>query len=203
MSRVNLNPSKTLDFFVHESAYVDLPCTIGGGTQIWHFSHVMQDVAIGKNCKIGQNVFIAASVKIGDNVKIQNNVSVYAGVTLEDNVFCGPSCVFTNINTPRSAFPRNTQNDYLVTLVKQGATIGANATIVCGHTIGRYAFIGAGATVTKDVPDYALVYGNPAKHIGWMCECGTKLDDFVETTGCPACDRKYQYCGENQIIRIE
>ncbi len=194
--------SKENDYFVHESAYVDLPCTIGTGSQIWHFSHVMQDVVIGEKCKIGQNVFIAAGVKIGQNVKIQNNVSIYSGVTLEDDVFCGPSCVFTNINTPRSAFPRNTKEDYLVTLVKLGATIGANATIVCGHTIGRYAFIGAGATVTKDVPDYALVYGNPAKQAGWMCECGAKLEYFVKTTVCQACNREYQYCGENQIIRI-
>ncbi|MBR8835669.1 MAG: N-acetyltransferase [Stigonema ocellatum SAG 48.90 = DSM 106950] len=203
MSTVNSNSAKSLDYFVHESAYVDLPCTIGSGTQIWHFSHVMQDVVIGEKCKIGQNVFIAAGVKIGKNVKIQNNVSIYAGVNLEDDVFCGPSCVFTNINTPRSAVPRNTKDDYLVTLVKQGATIGANATIVCGHTIGRYAFIGAGSTLTKDVPDYALVYGNPAKQVGWMCECGLKLEDFIDTTGCQACGRKYQYCGENQIMRIE
>ena len=195
--------SKDNDYFVHESAYVDLPCTIGNGSQIWHFSHVMQDVVIGEKCKIGQNVFIAAGVKIGQNVKIQNNVSIYSGVTLENDVFCGPSCVFTNINTPRSAFPRNTKDDYLVTLIKLGATIGANATVVCGHTIGRYAFIGAGATVTKDVPDYALVYGNPAKQAGWMCECGAKLEDFVKTTVCKACNREYQYCGENQIIRIE
>ena len=194
---------KKLDYFVHESAYVDLPCTIGAGSQIWHFSHIMKDVVMGEKCKIGQNVFVASGVKIGRNVKIQNNVSVYAGVILEDDVFCGPSCVFTNINTPRSAFPRNTIDDYLVTLVKQGATIGANATIVCGHTIGRYAFIGAGSTVTKDIPDYGLVYGNPAKQVAWMCECGTKLDEFTTTTVCKACDRTYEYCGENQIKRME
>ncbi|MBO3462940.1 N-acetyltransferase [Aetokthonos hydrillicola CCALA 1050] len=192
-----------MGYFAHESAYIDQPCSIGKGSQIWHFSHVMQDVVIGDKCKIGQNVFIASGVKIGQNVKIQNNVSVYAGVVLEDDVFCGPSCVFTNIKTPRSAFPRNTQDDYLITLVKQGATIGANATIVCGHTIGRYAFIGAGSTVTKDVPDYALVYGNPAKRAGWMCECGARLENFTTTTVCKACDRKYQYNGENKISRIE
>lgn len=203
MSTASSDSPQSLAYFVHESAYVDQPCTIGNGSQIWHFSHVMQDVAIGEKCKIGQNVFIASGVKIGRNVKIQNNVSVYAGVTLEDDVFCGPSCVFTNIKTPRSAIPRNTSEHYAVTLVKQGASIGANSTIVCGHTIGRYAFIGAGATVTKDVPDYALVYGNPAKQHGWMCECGAKLDDFVETTVCRACDRKYQYCGNNQIRRVE
>jgi UDP-2-acetamido-3-amino-2,3-dideoxy-glucuronate N-acetyltransferase len=200
----NPNPSSPtkVDYFVHESAYVDQPCNIGKGSQIWHFSHVMKDVIIGENCKLGQNVFIAAGVNIGHNVKIQNNVSVYVGVTLEDDVFCGPSCVFTNINTPRSAIPRNTQDHYLNTLVKQGASIGANATIVCGHTIGRYAFIGAGSTVTKDVPDYALVYGNPAKQVGWMCECGAKLDDFVETTVCQACDRQYKYCSKHQITKI-
>lgn len=202
MSKVNSNSATSLDYFVHESAYVDLPSTIGTGTQIWHFSHIMQNVVIGENCKIAQNVFVAAGVQIGRNVKIQNNVSVYAGVILEDDVFCGPSCVFTNVKTPRSAFPRNTQDDYFVTLVKQGATIGANATIICGHTIGKYAFIGAGATVTKDIPDYALVYGNPAKQAGWMCECGAKLEDFRETTVCRACDRQYQYYSENQIIRI-
>lgn len=163
----------------------------------------MKDVEIGEKCKIAQNVFVASGVKIGRNVKIQNNVSLYAGVVLEDDVFCGPSCVFTNINTPRSAFPRNTIDVYLTTLVKQGATIGANATIVCGHTIGRYAFIGAGSTVTKNLPDYALVYGNPAKHVGWMCECGAKLEEFETTTACQACDRKYEYCDENQIRRME
>ncbi|MGI8499979.1 MAG: acyltransferase [Hassallia sp.] len=203
MSTDSASTAKKLDYFVHESAYVDLPCTIGAGSQIWHFSHIMKDVEIGEKCKIGQNVFVASEVKIGQNVKIQNNVSLYAGVILEDDVFCGPSCVFTNINTPRSAFPRNTIDDYLVTLVKQGATIGANATIVCGHTIGRYAFIGAGSTVTKDIADYALVYGNPAKQVGWMCECGAKLDEFEKTTVCKACDRTYEYCGENQIKRME
>jgi UDP-2-acetamido-3-amino-2,3-dideoxy-glucuronate N-acetyltransferase len=204
LSTVSSNSSvNSTDYFVHESAYVDSPCTIGAGSQIWHFSHIMQNVVMGEKCKIAQNVFVAAGVKIGCNVKIQNNVSVYAGVILEDDVFCGPSCVFTNINTPRSAFPRNTIDDYLVTLVKQGATIGANATIVCGHTIGCYAFIGAGSTVTKNVPDYALVYGNPAKQVGWMCECGAKLEAFVDTTVCTACDRKYEYFGENQIRRIE
>lgn len=203
MSIASSNSPQSLPYFVHESAYIDQPCTIGNGSQIWHFSHVMQDVVIGEKCKLGQNVFIAAGVKIGRNVKIQNNVSVYAGVTLEDDVFCGPSCVFTNINTPRSAVPRNTAADYALTLVKQGASLGANSTIVCGHTIGRYAFVGAGATVTKDVPDYALVYGNPAQQSGWMCECGAKLDEFVEITVCRACDRKYQYCDNNQIRRVE
>jgi UDP-2-acetamido-3-amino-2,3-dideoxy-glucuronate N-acetyltransferase len=200
------NPATTppkLDYFVHESAYVDRPCSIGRGSQIWHFSHVMPDVKLGDNCKIGQNVFIAAGVQIGHNVKIQNNVSIYAGVTLEDDVFCGPSCVFTNINTPRSAVPRNTAEHYLTTVVRQGASIGANATIVCGHTIGRYAFIGAGSTVTKDVPDYALVYGNPAQQAGWICECGAKLSDFVETTVCQACARHYHYDSPSQITQLQ
>jgi UDP-2-acetamido-3-amino-2,3-dideoxy-glucuronate N-acetyltransferase len=183
-----------LNYFIHDSAYVDEPCSIGAGSQIWHFSHVMSNVVLGGKCKIGQNVFIASGVIVGDRVKIQNNVSIYAGVILEDDVFCGPSCVFTNVNTPRSAVPRNTSDDYLITTIKQGATIGANATIVCGHTIGRYAFIGAGATVTKDIPDYALVYGNPAQQHGWMCECGLKLPAAIldRSIACVECDRQYQ-----------
>ena len=201
MSADSSNSSQTPGYFVHESAYVDQPCTIGAKTQIWHFSHVMKGAIVGEDCKIGQNVFIASGVMIGRNVKIQNNVSVYAGVVLEDDVFCGPSCVFTNIKTPRSAFPRNTADDYLTTVVKQGATIGANATIICGRTIGRYAFIGAGSTVTKDIPDYALVYGNPAKRRGWVCECGTKLANFTETIICQVCDRAYQVCGNEQITQ--
>jgi UDP-2-acetamido-3-amino-2,3-dideoxy-glucuronate N-acetyltransferase len=203
LSAVNSASGDKPDYFVHESAYVDLPCQIGKGSQIWHFSHVMRDAEIGENCKIGQNVFVASGVKIGRNVKIQNNVSVYAGVTLEDDVFCGPSCVFTNIKTPRSAVPRNTADDYLSTYVKQGASIGANSTIVCGSNIGRCAFIGAGSTVTKDVPDYALVYGNPAKQHGWMCECGLRLEPFTDKTVCQECHREYQYDGDRQIQRIE
>lgn len=206
----NSTNNQKSDYFIHPSAYVDEPCTIGAGSQIWHFSHIMKDVVMGEKCKIGQNVFIAAGVRIGRNVKIQNNVSVYDGVILEDDVFCGPSCVFTNINTPRSAIPRNTKDHYLKTYIKKGATIGANATIVCGHTVGRYGFIGAGATVTKDVPDYALVVGNPAKQIGWMCECGARLDDFEDTTTCQVCQRQYTYSDnngdnylKNQITRVE
>ncbi|PPS42794.1 acyltransferase [Chroococcidiopsis sp. TS-821] len=199
---VKLQPPAT-DYFVHESAYVDFPCTIGTGTQIWHFSHVMPNVSIGENCKLGQNVFVATGVKIGRNVKIQNNVSVYAGVILEDDVFCGPSCVFTNIKNPRSAIPRNTVDDYLVTLVKRGATIGANATIVCGVTIGHHAFIGAGSTVTKDVPDYALVYGNPARQRGWMCECGAKLVNNKQIYVCTECDRQYEFTNPQQLQRIK
>jgi UDP-2-acetamido-3-amino-2,3-dideoxy-glucuronate N-acetyltransferase len=163
------------DYFVHESAYVDQPCRIGARTKIWHFSHVMAHASIGEACSIGQNVFIASRVKIGNNVKIQNNVSVYEGVELEDDVFCGPSMVFTNVLTPRSHVPRNRPQDYSRTLVRRGATIGANATIVCGHTVGEFAFVGAGAVVTKDVPAYALVVGNPAHVHGYACRCGLSL----------------------------
>ena len=163
------------DYYVHPSSYVDDPAEIGAGTTIWHFSHVCAGARIGRGCKIGQNVLIAAGVQIGDNVKIQNNVSVYTGVILENEVFCGPSMVFTNVNTPRSGVPRNQPSDFLETRVKTGASIGANATVVCGHTIGRYAFIGAGSVVTHDIPDYALVYGNPARQHGFACECGLRL----------------------------
>jgi len=161
-----------MDYCVHESAYVDEPSEIGKGTQIWHFSHIMKNTKIGENCRIGQNVVVSPGVKVGNGVKIQNNVSVYEGVELEDYVFCGPSMVFTNVLTPRSEFPRNTSSDYHTTLVKRGASIGANATVVCGTTIGRSAFVGAGAVVTKDVPDYAMVLGAPATIKGWMCACG-------------------------------
>lgn len=161
---------------IHESSYIDNGAVIGEGTKIWHFSHVMSGATIGKNCVIGQNVFIADDVEIGNNVKIQNNVSVYKGVTLEDGVFCGPSCVFTNDLNPRSEFPKN--GNYKKTLVKKGATIGANATIVAGITIGEHAFIGAGAVVTKNVPDFALVYGNPATIHGKVDEAGNIIDRF-------------------------
>ncbi|MCS6826410.1 MAG: acetyltransferase [Caldilinea sp.] len=160
-------------FYVHPSAYVDEPCEIGAGTKIWHFCHIMQNARIGANCNLGQNVFVAGGVVIGNNVKIQNNVSVYAGVELEDDVFCGPSCVFTNVINPRSQIVRHGQ--YQRTLVRRGATIGANATIVCGVTIGRYAFIGAGAVVRTDVPDYALMVGVPAVQKGWMSRHGHRL----------------------------
>jgi UDP-2-acetamido-3-amino-2,3-dideoxy-glucuronate N-acetyltransferase len=163
-----------MDYFAHESVYVDEPCLIGKGTKIWHFSHIMPNCIIGENCNIGQNVVISSSVKLGNNVKIQNNVSVYTGVICEDDVFLGPSMVFTNVINPRSAV--NRKSEYLQTIVKKGATIGANATIVCGHNIGEYAFIGAGAVVTKDVPAYALIAGNPARQMGWMSEYGTRLN---------------------------
>lgn len=161
-------------YFVHESSYIDEPCVIGTGSKIWHFSHIMKDCEIGQNCNIGQNVVISPSVKLGNNVKIQNNVSVYTGVICEDDVFLGPSMVFTNVINPRSGVIR--RDEYMKTIVKKGASIGANATIVCGNDIGRYSFIGAGAVVTKEVPDYALMVGNPAKQIGWMSEYGERLD---------------------------
>lgn len=177
-------------YFAHKSAYIDEGVDIARGTKIWHFCHILRGSAIGANCKIGQNVVIGPDVKIGNNVKIQNNVSVYKGVTLEDEVFCGPSCVFTNVFNPRSAIPR--MNEIRPTLVKRGAAIGANATIICGNNIGAYAFIGAGAVVTKDVPDYALVYGTPARLCGWMCVCGQKLKFKNGRATCKICDRKYQ-----------
>ncbi|ACL24873.1 acyltransferase [Chloroflexus aggregans] len=160
-------------FYVHPSAYVDEPCIIGSGTKIWHFCHIMPHARIGNNCNLGQNVFIASGVIIGNNVKIQNNVSLYAGVALEDDVFCGPSCVFTNVINPRAQIVRH--NQYQRTLVRRGATIGANATIVCGVTIGQYAFIAAGAVVRTDVPDYALMVGVPAVQKGWMSRHGYRL----------------------------
>jgi len=160
-------------FFAHETAVIDKGCVIGEETRIWHFSHIMSNCIIGKQCSIGQNVVISPEVKIGNRVKIQNNVSVYTGVICEDDVFLGPSCVFTNVINPRSAIVR--KNEYKPTIVRKGATIGANATIVCGITLGNYSFIGAGAVVTKDVPDYALVIGNPARQTGWMSEFGQKL----------------------------
>ncbi len=180
------------DYFAHPSAFVDDGSTIGDGTKIWHFSHIMSGARVGRRCNIGQNVVISPEVVIGDNVKIQNNVSVYTGVVLEDDVFCGPSMVFTNVVNPRSHVSR--RDEYRQTRVGRGATLGANSTVVCGHAIGRYAFIGAGAVVTRDVPDYALVVGNPARLVGWMCECGVKLS-AAHVTGpvlrCDACGASY------------
>ena len=164
----------TKNYFVHESSYVDEPCQIGKGTKIWHFSHVMKNSVIGENCNIGQNVVVSPDVQLGNNVKIQNNVSLYTGVVCEDDVFLGPSMVFTNVINPRSGVIRKDQ--YMKTVVKKGASVGANVTIVCGNNIGSYAFIGAGAVVTKEVPDYALMVGNPSRHIGWMSESGYRLN---------------------------
>ena len=186
-------------YFVHESSYVDEPVSIGDNTKIWHFSHVLAGCEIGSNCNIGQNVVIGPRVRIGNRVKIQNNVSVYEGVELEDEVFCGPSMVFTNVFTPRSGTPRNSTDDYLRTLVRKGASIGANATIVCGNTIGSYAFVGAGSVVTKDVPDYAVVYGNPARVHGYACECGVKLEFDRDSAHCSECGRSYQV--KDAIVR--
>ena len=177
------------EYFVHESSYVDEPCKIGKGTKIWHFSHVMKDCVIGENCNIGQNVVISPDVVLGNNVKIQNNVSVYTGVICEDDTFLGPSCVFTNVINPRSFISR--KDEYRKTTVKKGASIGANSTIVCGHDIGKYAFIGAGSVVTKDVPDYALVVGNPARVKYYVCECSEKMDFINNEFKCPKCGKEY------------
>jgi len=178
-------------YFAHESSYLDEGVVVGQETCIWHFCHVLTESQIGRRCRIGQNVVIGPRVQIGDNVKIQNNVSVYEGVTLEDDVFCGPSVVFTNINTPRSAFPRNHSEDNRPTLVKRGASLGANATILCGNTIGEHALVGAGSVVTKDVRPYAVVYGNPARQQGWACECGIVLQICNGLAECHECRRQY------------
>lgn len=186
--------------FVHESAYVDDGATIGEDTKVWHFCHVMPGAVIGRGCSLGQNVVVMNGTKIGNNVKIQNNVSIYEGVELEDDVFCGPSMVFTNVINPRSHVSR--KNEYKRTLVKRGASIGANATVVCGVTLAEYCFIGAGAVVTRDVPAHALMTGVPAKRSGWMCECGVKLEEGIIELSCDACGKTY--ARKNQaLIRIE
>lgn len=187
-SPIPLKPANR-PYFAHETAVIDEPCTIGEGTNIWHFSHILKNAVIGKNCNIGQNVVISNHVEIGDNVKVQNNVSIYEGVVIEDDVFCGPSAVFTNVINPRSFISR--KSEYKRILVQKGATIGANATIVCGNTIGHYSFVGAGAVVTKDVPDYALVLGNPAKIAGWICMCGIRLKPQGDLFICESCGKKY------------
>ncbi len=186
---VTLQEVQTQKYYVHPTANIDVPCEIGEGTKIWHYCHILKGAKIGKNCNIGQNVVISDGASLGNNVKVQNNVSVYAGVILEDDVFCGPSMVFTNVTTPRSHVSR--KSEYRETRVKRGSTIGANATIVCGITINEYAFVGAGAVVTKDVPSYALVIGNPAKITGWMCWCGEKLGFDDDKAICVRCERKY------------
>lgn len=174
------------DYFVHESSYIDEDVTIGSGTTIWHFCHVQRSAMIGAHCSLGQNVNIGPHVVVGNGVRIQNNVSLYEGVTIEDDVFCGPSCVFTNVLTPRAAYP--VHGAYLPTLIKKGASLGANCTIVCGHTVGRYAMVAAGAVVTHDVPDYALMAGVPARQIGWVCACGKRLNDSL----CCSCGKAYR-----------
>jgi len=189
-----------MDYFKHESSYVDDGCSIGKGTKIWHFSHIMSGCRIGEGCNIGQNVVISPDVVLGNNVKVQNNVSLYTGVVCEDDVFLGPSMVFTNVTNPRSAV--NRKNEYKKTVVKKGASIGANATIVCGHDIGRFAFIGAGAVVTKDVADYALMAGNPARQMGWMSEYGHRLKfDKDGMAVCPESGEKYML-QNNQVTKI-
>ena len=175
------------DYFVHESAVVDEPSSIGEGTKVWHFCHVMSGASIGRNCNLGQNVYVDADVTIGDGCKLQNNVSVYKGVILEDGVFCGPSMVFTNVINPRAFIER--KSEFKTTLVKKGATLGANATVVCGVTVGAYALIGAGSVVTKDVPAHAVIYGVPARQRGWVCRCGVTLP--ADTLICPACNSAY------------
>ncbi len=188
------------DFFAHESAIIDEGCHIGRGTKIWHFSHIMKGCVIGEQCNLGQNVVVSPDVVLGRNVKVQNNVSIYTGVICEDDVFLGPSMVFTNVINPRSHILRRDQ--YMKTLVKKGASIGANATIVCGNEIGAYAFIGAGAVITKDVPDYALVIGNPGRQVGWMSEYGHRLHfDEKGMAVCPESKEVYQLTPEGRVIK--
>ncbi len=186
------------DYFAHESAYVDTGAVVGPGTKIWHFCHIMPGAVIGERCNLGQNVVVMPGTRIGNNVKIQNNVSVYEGVTLEDDVFCGPSCVFTNVLNPRSHVSR--KHEYQPTLVRRGATIGANATIVCGITLGEYCFIGAGAVVTSDVPAFGLMVGVPARRVGWMCRCGVRLQFRNGSATCTACGSGYRE--EAGLVRL-
>ncbi|MBI5943841.1 MAG: N-acetyltransferase [Chloroflexi bacterium] len=187
------------DYFIHESSYVDDGAEIGSGTKIWHFCHVMPQAKIGERCNIGQNVLVSSGVTLGNNVKIQNNVSLYTGVIVEDDVFLGPSMVFTNVINPRSHVSR--KDEYKTTLVRKGASIGANATIVCGITLGKYCFIGAGAVVTKDVPDYALAYGSPARVRGWMCQCGEQLKFEDDRAVCKSCGDVYRR--QDQVVGPE
>lgn len=187
------------NYFVHESSYVDDDVKIGEGTKVWHFCHIQKGARIGQKCSLGQNVNISNNVKVGNGVKIQNNVAVYEGVELEDYVFCGPSMVFTNDLTPRSKYPKGSAG-YLKTLIKEGATIGANATVVCGHTLGKWCMIGSGSVVTKDVKDYALMVGNPARQIGWACECGEILKDGLT---CKSCGRKYEETEDNNLREVK
>lgn len=186
-------------YFAHESSYIDKNCEIGENTKIWHFSHIMKGCKIGKCCNIGQNVVISPNVVLGDGCKVQNNVSIYTGVICEDEVFLGPSCVFTNVVNPRAFIER--KREYQRTVIKKGASVGANATIVCGHDIGRYAFVGAGAVVTKDVPDYALVYGCPAEVRGYVCQCGEQIKFSDLKAVCPSCGKQYEMNESDYTIK--
>jgi len=189
------------NFFVHESSFIDDDVEIGNGTKVWHFCHIQKGARIGKNCSLGQNVNVSNNVKIGDNCKIQNNVSIYEGVELEDGVFCGPSCVFTNDLTPRALLPKGREN-YKKTLIKKCASIGANATIVCGHSVGEFALIGAGAVVTNNVPNHALMLGVPAKQKGWVCDCGEILVEKNSFFICPLCGKRYILL-DGQLIEVK
>jgi len=188
------------DYFVHESSYVDEGAVIGAGTRIWHFCHIMPGAVIGERCNLGQNVVVMPGAHLGNNVKVQNNVSIYEGVTLEDDVFCGPSCVFTNVSTPRSHVSR--KDAYSATFVRRGSSIGANATIVCGVTLGQYCFVGAGAVVTSDVPEHALMVGVPARRVGWMCRCGERLPVTRGELRCQICGQGYREV-EKQLRAID
>ena len=191
-----------MEYFVHPSAYIDDGAKVGTGTKIWHFCHVMDSAKIGANVTLGQNVFVGANVVIGDNCKVQNNVSIFEGVTMENDVFCGPSMVFTNVDRPRSAYPLGNEA-YLKTIVREGATIGANATIVCGTELGRFSFVGAGAVVTKNVPDYAVVYGVPAEIKGWVCHCGAELEMQANAARCSFCARFFTVDSATGRIHVE
>jgi UDP-2-acetamido-3-amino-2,3-dideoxy-glucuronate N-acetyltransferase len=201
----NFDQSKHPGVTIHESCYIDEPCSIGKGTKIWHFSHVMKNCRIGENCNLGQNVVVSPNVVMGNNVKVQNNVSIYTGVEIEDNVFCGPSMVFTNILIPRSEIVR--RDEYVKTKIRRGVSMGANCTIICGTEIGQYALIGSGAVVSKDVPAYGLMVGVPAKRIGWTCRCGVTLPKTSGGTGralqCSACGNQYREVSSDTLVPLK